>query len=229
MNYDEEWGQTDSGERQEYESERTQTEEKIMSAELTKGFLRARKAIENPVLDSVNPHFNSKFASLKAVIDSVIVAAAEEGIAVMQDLQEAEGGVRCVTHLCHESGEEKTFGPLFFPSTKSNAQGYASASTYARRYHLQSIFCVVGEEDDDGNAASEGAFTSKAAFTKARNAQLKAAKDSDFDALAKISADLNNDQKAELWHSYTHPEQTLLKDVRKQQKEFLEEKEVNDD
>ena len=37
--------------------------------------------------------------------------------------------------------------------TKDDLQGYASASTYARRYHLMAVFSVTGSEDDDGNAA----------------------------------------------------------------------------
>jgi hypothetical protein len=123
--------------------------------ELNKALVAARKEIKNPKFDSLNPHFKSKFASLKSVIEATVDVAAKHGIAVHQDLQEAEGGMRCYTHLCHESGEEKTFGPLYFPCTKQDAQGYASASTYARRYHLMGVFAVVGDVDDDGNAASQ--------------------------------------------------------------------------
>lgn len=124
-------------------------------SELTKAFIEARKEITNPHFDQVNPHFKSKFASLKSVINATIPIAAKHGISVWQDLQEAEGGIHCWTILSHASGEEKTFGPLFIPCTRNDAQGYASASTYARRYHLQGVFGVVGDADDDGNAASE--------------------------------------------------------------------------
>ena len=190
-------------------------EQKKMEPTLIQSFLSARKAIKNPAFDAENTMHSKihKYASLKSVIESVIGLAAEEGIAVMQDLQEAEGGVRCVTHLLHESGEEKVFGPLFFPSNAGTAHGYASASTYARRYHLLSIFCVVGDEDDDGNTVSRSAFDNKAHFTKVRNKMLKAAENEDLAILLDLSRSLNNDQKPELHMSFTHQQKALVKDA----------------
>jgi 2-methylisocitrate lyase-like PEP mutase family enzyme len=44
-------------------------------------------------------------------------------------------------------------GPLVMPASKADAQGYGSAATYARRYSLLAAAGVVGEEDDDANAA----------------------------------------------------------------------------
>src|SRR5690606_8030048 len=38
---------------------------------------------------------------------------------------------------------------------KQNAHGVVSATTYSRRVSLQAIAGVVGDEDDDGNAAVE--------------------------------------------------------------------------
>ena len=187
---------------------------------LNAALVAARKEIHNPKFDSENPHFRSKFASLKAVIDAVIPAAADNGIAVIQDLQEADGGMRCFTHLLHESGEQKTFGPIYVPCTKQDAQGYASASTYARRYHLQGVFCVVGDADDDGNAASESAFTSVQARTKMRNELLKAATDGDDQKVAELmTARMDNDQKAELWGTLSKPQQKLIKESRDRLKE----------
>jgi hypothetical protein len=58
--------------------------------------------------------------------------------------------------LIHESGEELSFGKLFVPCTKQDAQGYGSAITYARRYQLQTALGIA-PEDDDGNAASASA------------------------------------------------------------------------
>jgi len=122
---------------------------------LNAAYVKARKNISNPHMDSVNPHFKSKFASLKSVAESVNDACLKEGIGVHQDLQPADGGTYCYTHLCHESGEEKVFGPCFVSADKSNAHGYGSAATYARRYHLLSVFSLVGDPDDDGNAAAK--------------------------------------------------------------------------
>lgn len=186
---------------------------------LNKALCDARLEIHNPKFDSENPHFRNKFASLKAVVDSTIPVLAKHGIAVIQDLQTIDGGIACYTHFCHESGEEKILGPLVMNATKSDPQGYASASTYARRYHLMAVTGVVGDNDDDGNAASESAFTSKGEKTKVRNAMLKAATDNDRGELLVVSDKLNNDQKAELWDTYNHDQKRLITECRKGKKE----------
>jgi hypothetical protein len=46
------------------------------------------------------------------------------------------------------------FGPLAMPATKPDAQGFGSAATYARRYALMAVAGVVGDDDDDANAAT---------------------------------------------------------------------------
>ena len=122
---------------------------------LNKAIAAAQLEMSNPKFDATNPHFKSKFASLKAVREAVIPVFNKHGIAVVQELLTINGDAAVVTHLQHESGEQKSYGPFAVPRTKNDAQGLASASTYARRYTLQSVAGVVGEEDDDGNAASD--------------------------------------------------------------------------
>jgi hypothetical protein len=124
-------------------------------------FADAQKEMQNPVFDAANPHFKSKFASLAAVRNAVIPCFARHGIAVAQDVTSVEAGVSCVTILMHESGQEKSFGPLILPVAKNDAQGFGSASTYARRYTLQSVAGVVGDDDDDGNAATSASTAQK--------------------------------------------------------------------
>lgn len=177
---------------------------------LNKAIAAARLEIENPHFDSENPHFRSKFASLKAVIDATVKVYAKHGIALIQDLQTVEGGVACYTHFLHESGEERTLGPFVVPMTKSDAQGYASASTYARRYHLMGVATVVGDKDDDGNAASESAFKSKQAKTKARNGLRAAASESRDEDTRNLWNELDNDQRAELWDSFAKADKDLI-------------------
>lgn len=121
---------------------------------LNKAWAEVMQEIENPSFDSKNPHFGNEFASLKSVIKATVPVAAKHGIAVFTELVTTDHGIGAYVHLCHESGEEKRFGPYSNRPTKNDPQGEASASTYARRYALQSLFNVVGEKDDDGNAAS---------------------------------------------------------------------------
>jgi hypothetical protein len=122
--------------------------------ELAKALVKAQAEMKNPAFDTTNPHFKSRFASLAAVRNAVLPIFNKHGIFVTQDVTTVEGGVSCVTVLMHESGQFWEFGPLNMPATKQDAQGYGSATTYAKRYALQSVSGVVGDDDDDGNAAS---------------------------------------------------------------------------
>jgi hypothetical protein len=64
--------------------------------------------------------------------------------------------VACTTIFI--KGDDKLMiGPLEMPAARTDAQGFGSAATYARRYALMAACGVVGDEDDDGNAASDPA------------------------------------------------------------------------
>lgn len=115
--------------------------------------VKAQAEFQNPSFDSQNPHFRSKFASLKAVRSAVIPVFTKHGIFVSQELTSTERGVACSTILLHTSGQQIKYAPLEMPATKQDAQGYGSAATYARRYSLMSVAGVVGDDDDDANAA----------------------------------------------------------------------------
>ena len=122
--------------------------------ELAAALCKAQAEMSNPKFDKTNPHFRNKFASLAAVRDAVIPVLSKHGIACVQDLTNVTGGVACVTTLIHASGQSKAFGPLVMPVSKADAQGFGSAATYARRYHLMAVANVVGDEDDDANGAT---------------------------------------------------------------------------
>lgn len=113
----------------------------------------AQCEMNNPVFDSQNPHFKSRFASLAAVRNAVIPVLAKHGIACTQDIRAEGDGISCTTILIHSSGQRAIFGPLVIPATKSDAQGFGSAATYARRYSLMAVAGVVGDADDDAEAA----------------------------------------------------------------------------
>lgn len=108
------------------------------------------------IKNAKNPHFQSKYADLAAVVDAVQPALQKAKIAFVQGssarYSDNAALVAIETMLLHESGEwvsqELTLKP-----TKSDPQGVGSAITYGRRYGLQAI-CGVAPEDDDGNAAS---------------------------------------------------------------------------
>jgi len=121
--------------------------------QLAAALAAAQSEMSNPVFDALNPHYRSKYASLAAVRNAVIPVLSRHGIAVTQYLTRTERGVLCGVLLMHSSGQWIEFDPLEIPASKDDAQGYVSAATYAKRTVLQAVACVVGDDDDDANAA----------------------------------------------------------------------------
>lgn len=127
-----------------------------MSKELYAAMAKAFPEIEGATKDSNNPHFRSKYADLASVVEAIKPALCKNGLFFAQITHEQDGGVCVETQVFHSSGESMSFGKLFVPASKNDAQGYGSALTYARRYSLMAAFGVA-PEDDDGNAAAKTA------------------------------------------------------------------------
>lgn len=122
-------------------------------ANLAKALALAQPHISNPALDAVNPHFRSRYATLAAHIAAVRAPLAAQGISVVQSTRiDVPGAVVVVTSLIHSSGEWLS-SDLALPSG-ATPQTYGSALTYARRYALAALCGIVGDEDDDANAAT---------------------------------------------------------------------------
>ena len=121
--------------------------------QIATALVKAQKAFGPALKTATNPHFKSRYADLSACVEAVMDGLNDNGIALVQQLHEAEHGVIVETVFIHESGEIINCGKLFVPATKQDAQGFGSALTYARRYSLMAA-CGIAPEDDDGNAAS---------------------------------------------------------------------------
>jgi hypothetical protein len=119
---------------------------------LAEALAKAQLAMGNAAKDSTNPHFKSRYADLASVREAVLPHLAANGIAVIQRIvSQAKEGVAVSTMLVHSSGEWVK-DHCWLPVTKSDAQGFGSAITYARRYSLAAV-AGIAAEDDDGNAA----------------------------------------------------------------------------
>lgn len=124
--------------------------------EIAGALAKAQAEMSNPAFDSQNPHFRNRFASLAAVRNAVVPCLAKHGICLTQNLETREGAIACTTFLTHASGQQMVFGPLILPASKADAQGFGSAATYARRYSMMAVAGVVGDDDDDAEAAVTG-------------------------------------------------------------------------
>lgn len=119
---------------------------------LAAALCKAQADMEGAKKDAKNPHFNSKYADLASVWDAIREPLTKNGLSIVQLPRSMQGGVEVETILLHTSGESLS-SVLAVPATKSDAQGFGSALTYARRYSLMAMVGVA-PEDDDGNAAS---------------------------------------------------------------------------
>lgn len=116
----------------------------------------AQSEMDNAIKDSKNPFFKSTYADLASVMGVVKPAFSKHGLGFVQVCHDAENVAKIETIIIHSSGETLSCGCVSVPVSKSDAQGYGSALTYARRYSLAAA-AGVGAEDDDGNAAAKAA------------------------------------------------------------------------
>lgn len=121
--------------------------------DILKKLLKAESKMENPVLDCENPHFHSKYASLGSVLAVVRPALHSEGLLLSGRLEATDTGDMHLVYVVTDGTSEGVELSRFPVPVFSNAQQLGSFLTYARRYSLCSVFNLVGEPDDDGNAA----------------------------------------------------------------------------
>ena len=107
--------------------------------------------------NSSNPFFNSKYASLSAVLEVALPKLNENGIALVQGNRwdNVDNGFYITSMLVHSSGEWIK-SDIRMPVTKKDAHGIGTATTYGRRYLLSSMVGVA-QADDDGNGAIQQA------------------------------------------------------------------------
>lgn len=109
--------------------------------------------VTNPSNTATNPFFQSKYAPLETVLNTVRPILSKHGLSIMQ-IPSSEGDyVTITTMLVHSSGEWIESEPLSLKMDKVTAQGAGSAITYARRYAVSAMLGISSEDDDDGNNA----------------------------------------------------------------------------
>lgn len=115
----------------------------------------AHAEIENASKNSKNPHFQSKYADLAEIINTVRPVFSRHGLSVTQCPSYTQGIVTVTTVLMHNSGEWIS-SDCSAPVSKQDAQGVGSAITYCRRYALAAMACIAQEDDDANGAVGHG-------------------------------------------------------------------------
>jgi hypothetical protein len=97
-----------------------------------------------------------QYADLASINDATKTALAEHGLCITSKTVLREGQLVMETSLVHVSGERET---AVWPLVSGTQQQMGSAATYARRYTICALLNVVGETDDDGEAATAAGNT----------------------------------------------------------------------
>lgn len=118
------------------------------------------------------------YATLDAIVAAVRPALSKHELVLVQSVVTEEvihseaDGVRTEreelleTRLIHSSGEWfSNMTPVLVSDGENSAQAYGSAITYARRYGITQLLCIVADEDDDGNAAAGNVARSRTSGT----------------------------------------------------------------
>lgn len=168
--------------------------------ELATALAKAQAELRNPVFDSANPHFKSKFASLATVRDTVTPVLSKHGLSVTQWPETIDGHVHVTTLLAHTSGQWLS-STLHIPTAKQDAHGAGSSISYARRYALMACVGVVGDEDDDANAATgKPAAPENKRLRKIADACIAAhARGDGWKCYEEASAVTDPEERVELW------------------------------
>lgn len=102
--------------------------------------------VSKVAVDTDNPFFKNKYASLAALLEATTKPLAKHGIVIKQ--HHTNGFLH--TRMSHTSGEwEMSIYQL--PAYKNDSQGLGSAISYARRYAYMAILGLAADKDDDGN------------------------------------------------------------------------------
>jgi hypothetical protein len=116
---------------------------------IAKALQEFNKEITNIPQTAKNPFYNSSYAPLGSIIDTVRPIANKYGLSILQDL----GDYNTIsTMILHVSGEWICQEGMKMPLEKNTPQGAGSAVTYGRRYSLSAMLNLATEEDDDGNS-----------------------------------------------------------------------------
>jgi hypothetical protein len=162
--------------------------------ELMAALAKAQGEMSNAPFDATNPHFKSKYATLASIRDATIPHLAKHGLSIHQVTKINGDGMLLATRLAHSSGQwiESVY-PL---PNSSKPHEMGSAITYARRYSWAAITGIAAEEDEDGNAAQEGAKNGTKAVP-ARKSSAAAKRDGDWETLKAALADCQSAREVE--------------------------------
>ena len=121
-------------------------------------WVAALSEMQNPAFDAVNDAFKKDgkgagYVTLAALTSAIRPILAKHGLAAIQRVGGEIGTLELTTEIVHTSGTVVGVSEIAYPAPE-NPQKLAALVTYLRRTSLAALVGVVGEADDDGNAAA---------------------------------------------------------------------------
>lgn len=95
-----------------------------------------------------------KYADINSVLEAVLPALRNHGVALMQPIVALDNGGYCVRTLLVHTPTGQTIHcdtPIY--GAGGSAQAFGSGVTYARRYGIVSLLCLEAEDDDGAKAS----------------------------------------------------------------------------
>lgn len=127
--------------------------------EIAKALGKAQSEMEGAQTDGINPHYSSKYATLRSVVKALLKPFSDNEITYLQREVYVDGQMYFETRLIHSSGQWfASFSPMELNFKGNIMHQYGSSLTYLRRFGLCTITGLAPAEDDDGNT-SEGAVS----------------------------------------------------------------------
>lgn len=120
---------------------------------INSAILNSKKEFPKIEKDSINTYFNSSYAKLESILNSIEPVLHKHGCQIRFKPLPMDKSEVLQTIVVHESGE--FISTLYtIISKKENPQEHGSALTYAKKQSISALLALSTEEDDDGRLAS---------------------------------------------------------------------------
>ena len=116
---------------------------------LISALVKAKLEFPKIIFDSKNPHFKNKYVSLYGLLEATTRSLANHNLIVTFTAIYYGDQEYCQATLRHGGTDavQTAIAPIL--CTKNDAQGWASANTYAKRQAYSSLLAIAGDDDDD--------------------------------------------------------------------------------
>ena len=117
-------------------------------------------------LNKENPYFKNKYADMDSIVRALRPVLAKNGLSVTQQTVISDDGITILkTKLRHTSGQWIETRARILP-VKADAQSYASALTYMKRYSYMSLLNVTTSDDVSDDDAERIMYDTRQAKSK---------------------------------------------------------------